>query len=353
MKICFVIGDLIGGGSERAVCMLASEMAKNGEDVSILCVPNTDGSYPLNGKVKIVKTKKYNNFFNNFFKRSKDFRRVFKKEKFDVIVPFTTQKNVCVLFASLFTKNKVIICERNDPNRDPKSRFLRILRKILYWRCNGAVFQTEDAKKYFSKKMQNKSIVIPNAIDLSKVQPFLGKRKNRVVTVGRLEPEKNTIMAIKAFESVCGNKSVFNLDIYGDGPEKNTLEKYILENELTNVHLKGFRNNIFDEIKDAKVFLFPSNYEGISNALMEALALGIPTISTNHPIGGAKLLINNGVNGFLVGVNDLDNMKLKLKDLISNEALQNSFSEKAIETISKNFGIEQICKKWILYFKSI
>ena len=353
MKICFVIGDLIGGGAEKAVTLLSSQLSEMGNDVCVISISNNNESYPISRGVEIIKLPKFNSFFKDFFVRSAKLRHIFKTAKYDVIVPFTTQKNVSVLWASLFTKNKVVICERNDPNNDPHNFVLRMLRKALYWTTEGAVFQTTEAKSFFSKKIQKKSIVIPNAIDVNEFQWYQGIRLNKVVTVGRLEPEKNIIMAIKAFTNASKQYPHFSMEIYGDGSMMETYKKYLLDNHITNIKLMGFQNNVSSKIKDASVFLFPSNYEGISNALLEALALGIPTISTDHPIGGAKLLINDGNTGFLIPVNDLEQMEQKLCMLMENEKLRSSFSRNSAAYIRRHFSLQVIAEKWNDYLKDV
>ncbi len=348
MKIIIVIGNLIGGGSERAVCLLASQLARDGHETTILSISNNNGAYPLNDLVKVIKLPKYGNFFKDLFVRSLTLRKMFKRIDPDAIISFTTQKNVCVLLASFFLKYKVIISERNDPNSDPSNRLLRFLRKVTYWKSNGFVFQTEQAQRFFSKRIQHRSCVIPNAIDLSHITVFRGTRKKRIVTVGRLDKQKNQIMAIDAFQiASLGEQFVF--DIYGEGPYRSVLEKYIESKNIKNVELKGFTDNVVECINDAAVFVLSSDYEGISNALLEALAVGVPCVSTDHPIGGARILIKDGYNGFLVPVGSASVLAEKMRELACNTTLQDTFSKNSIEYIANNFSVEKITQQWEEY----
>lgn len=354
MKIYFVIGDLSGGGAERAVILLANELVKRKNEVAIVCMPNNNKSYPIDSRVNIIRLRKYNNKFKDFFIRSMNLRKVFFHNKPDVIISFTTQKNVCTIMSTIFTKSNLIISERNDPNQDPKSKLLRFLRKILYRFADGYVFQTEDAKKYFSKSIQRKSIIIPNPMNMYLPKPYVGERKKKIVTVARLEPEKNIIMAIKVFQKIKDKYPEYKLYIYGEGSDRPVIEQYIQSNNLANdVYLEGFVSNVSEKIKDAAAFIFPSNYEGISNALMEALAIGIPCVSTDHPIGGAKLLIKDGYNGFLVPVEDINSMVNKLQIILSNNELSNKISNNAVNYINDNFNIDKIVNQWEKYFKKI
>lgn len=354
MRILFIIGDLIGGGSERAVSLISSELARRGHSVSIACFPNNDNSYPIDDSIKIIKLKKYGDIFRDLFFRSYVIRKVIKKEKPEVTISFTTQKNVCTLLGSLFTKNIIIVSERNDPNRDPKKRVLRTLRKLLYRLSDGYVFQTEEARNCFSPEIQAKGTVIPNSLNDAMPPPYVGDRSKRIVTVGRLFPEKNLQLGILAFEEISKVFKDYHYEIYGEGPCRDELEKLISEHRLTDkVFLMGFSENVFDKIKDAQAFIFPSDYEGISNALMEALALGIPSISTDHPIGGARVLIRNGYNGFLVPVGDVDAMKEKMKWLLEHKDEAEEMGKNAVAYMNENFNISSITDKWEAYIKRI
>lgn len=354
MRILFVIGDLIGGGSERAVVLLANEFVKRNHDVAILCFPNNDKSYPLDNNVRVIKRKKYNDPIRDLFLRSFIIRRTTKKEKPDVVVSFTTQKNVCTLMAFVFSKTKTIICERNDPNRDPKNLILRLLRKLLYRFSTGFVFQTTDACNYFPNRIRNRSTVIPNSLNVSLPSPHIGERTRRIVTVARLYPEKNIFLGIEAFETICKTHADYVYEIYGDGPCRKELQDHIEKRGLSEkVFLKGFVEDLFGKIKDAAAFIFPSNYEGISNALMEALALGIPCVSTDHPIGGARLLIKDGVNGFLVPVGDANAMANKLEWIIAHPSEASALGENARSILSQSFNVTTIGTRWEEYIKKI
>lgn len=354
MKIFFVIGDLAGGGAERAVVLLSNKLSSRGHDVTIVCMPNTDDSYSIDKSVRLIKLPKYNSAFKDLFVRANNLKKVFDKYSPDIIVSFTTQKNVCVLLGTMISHHKVIVSERNDPYQDPKNKLIRFLRKMLYHRSDGFVFQTEDAKDYFSESIQLRSCVIPNPVNESISRDICERKTNKVVTVARLEPEKNTIMAIQAFERVLTKHSDYDLYIYGEGSYRDEISKYISTRHLEDkVHLEGFVSDVYDRIKDAKAFVFPSNYEGISNALMEALALGIPTVSTDHPIGGARLLIKDGETGFLVPVGDVDAMANRLELILSDQALGNRISQNSVSYIFDSFNVDRIVQMWEEYIIKI
>ena len=116
--------------------------------------------------------------------------------------------------------------------------------------------------------------------------------------------------------------------------------------DLTNnVLLMGKVDNIRDKIKDASLFVMSSDYEGVSNALMEALALGIPSISTDSDGGGARMLIEDGQNGILVPIKDETALAKKMEYILSDSDISKKLSENAIKSM-KAYNPDVINKKW-------
>ena len=136
-------------------------------------------------------------------------------------------------------------------------------------------------------------------------------------------------MAINAFEKFYNKNPEYKFTIYGDGPLRESLEKAIKEKELENViNLPGFSKNIIEDIKKAGIYISSSDFEGISNAMLEAMAMGIPTVCTDCPIGGAK-------------------MTIRAMDKVANDStFAKEISENAI-TIREELSIDKILDKWI------
>ena len=350
MKIVFVTQPLSTGGAERVVASLSNRFFELGHEVKIIIVDNGDKNvYYTYPDIELVYVKKPKNAIIDLLYRAKKIREFLNFYQPDVVLPFTTQKNVSVLLATLFTKNKVIISERNNPYKDPKSKALRILRKILYWTAAGYVFQTEDAKKYFSEKIQNRACIIYNPIN-DKIPPaWNGAKEHRIVMVNRLDEQKNIKMAIDAFTIISKQFNDYVLEIYGKGPLEEEISLYIKENKMDQkIILKGFCADVLEQIKKAEIYLMTSNYEGMSNSLMEALALGLVCISTDHPTGGARALIKSGENGMLFPVKDIDACVKILKMVLESNDLKEKLSKNAT-SIREKLSIESVADEWINY----
>lgn len=347
MKLLFTIGSLAGGGAERVVSRLASCMAGRGDSVEIALIAQNVVDYPLNEKVDV-------RFINpkvqirgmRYFLRCLEFRNEVKRFDPDVVISFTTAVNVFVLDALMGTDYKILLSERNDPYNDPKDIKLRNKRDRLYRKADGIVFQTEDAKAYFNEDIQKRSKVILNPVDVPSEYIMKKNKENKIATVGRLEPQKNHSMLIKAFASIHRRFPDYRLEIYGEGSLRNKLEELIkLEGLEDSVYLMGYTKNVFEAVSTAKLFVLSSDYEGMSNALLEAMAMGLPVVSTDHPIGGAKMAVKNGINGILTPVGDSDALAAAVCQILENEQFSVSLSQNAAD-ISKKLDIGKITDEW-------
>lgn len=354
MKILFVIGSLTGGGAERVISELANNMTESGNCVSVLTIASSKVGYHVSDKVSIIDCSQRKNIAGiSFIKRVKKMRKEIKLINPDVVISFTVAVNIYSILSCLGLKTRLVLAERNDPRYDPTGKVSRVLRKILYPLADNFVFQTNGEKEFFSKSIQKRSTVIPNPVNPNLPEPYQGERDKRFVTAVRLVPQKNLKMAIDAFAMAVKKHPEYIFEIYGDGPQRQELQNYIDDKNLSGtVFLKGRSDDIYNDIKSASGFILSSNYEGISNSMIEAMALGIPTVSTDYPSGGARELIKHGVNGFLVPVNGADEMSIVILNLIENEDLRLSIKHNAVE-IRQKLNIDCIVKKWFDYIASI
>lgn len=355
MKVMLCINQLSKGGAERVVTNLANYLSNN-HKVTIVSVRDQGIAYDINKNVKIyfLDNKKAKNPIKKILNRVNKLNTIIKKEKVEAILSFLPMASFLSLFLKKRRKTKVIVSVRNDPKVEYKKIQDFIAMKILYPLADGFVFQTEDARKYFNKKIQNKSAIILNSLNPDFIMDsYKGKREKTIVSVGRLSSQKNHLLLIKAFEKINNDFPEHKLIIYGEGEKREELESYIKEKNLTNfISLPGIENDIKNKIYKSNLFVLSSNYEGLPNALIEALALGIPCISTNCPCGGPKSLIKDDYNGLLTEVGNVDMMAHKIKYILKNEDFAKKIGINASK-IKDKLNPNIINKEWEDYLNKI
>ena len=324
MKILFCIGSMSKGGAERVISNLTNHLADK-NDVYIVATKIKNIAYTLNKNIRIMtlenREDKKQNFIIKNFKRIKALNKYIEEIRPDIIISFLPEPSYRILLLKILKRKlKVIVSVRNDPKIEYKTRLNKFVMKILYPLANGFVFQTQEAKEYFSKKIQNKSTIIPNPINKEFiVTPYDGKRDKTIVTVGRLEEQKNHKLLIEAFSNIEKDYPEYKLLIYGSGSKEEELKQYVKGIGLIDkVEFKGNVNNVKEEIYKSGMFILSSNYEGMPNALIEAMALGLPVISTDCPCGGPRFLIENSKNGILVPVGKKQEMTEAIKYVLEN-----------------------------------
>ena len=354
MKIFFYINNIGYGGAERVMVNLSSVFAENNHDVSLITSFNVEKEYEINSKIKrysLENEEQSSNFLKRNFSRIKKLKALCKKEQPDVLVSFMGENNFRAILATRGLKTKTIVSVRNDPNKEYSTKLFKFLAKTLYKKADGVVFQTDDAKNWFPKKVQKKSRVIMNQV----AEKFFSVKKEKedyYVATGRLNQQKNYPMMIRAFARFVKDYPDEKLYIYGNGDLREELNELIKNlNVERNILLKGPSNDIPDVLKNAKGFLLSSNYEGIPNGLLEAMAVGVPCISTDCPCGGPKMIINHNENGLLIPVGDEDKLYEALCCL-ENEDLRKKISTNAKKS-AESFKPDVIYENWEKYLKEV
>ncbi|WP_302251419.1 glycosyltransferase [uncultured Alistipes sp.] len=349
MKIGFLVDKINFGGGEKILKMLIDALYKAGHTIYIyswnkdwltvecpkgFCIYILEGSGPIGIKGKIEA------FYKLKIKLS-DTRP-------DCLVVFSLGLAEIAVWSAKVAKVPTLLSERVDPRFLPQSMIHRLLKKIVYEVCDGIVFQTENVQTYFSKRIQKKSVVIPNPIMYDTLpSPEIENAGKTIVAIGRLSSEKNFDMLIKAFYAIGNNDYI--IKIYGDGPLFSHFEQLCSSLGISDrVILKGNVGDIINEIRCADIFVMTSNHEGMPNALIEAMSMGLACISTDFPSGGARKLIKNGVNGILIPVNDCQALQNALLKIIEDDEYKLRLKKSAMkirETNSKT----QIIPLWINY----
>lgn len=340
--ISFVIGGMTRGGAERVISILANHYATDGWKVDIVMLLNNTVNYDLNSDINLINmTVDRGSRIQSAPKWVTLFRKYVKENKPDVIVSFVARINIVVLLATLGMNIPVIISERNDPAADGRSKIIDMATKMLYRKAKTIVFQTERAKNYFDGKIKELGVIIPNPISVTCVAE---KSKKKIVSVGRLAPQKNQQLLISAFSEVLNKHPEYSLYIFGDGELKEQLERQVVNLELEEkVFFPGNKPNIHQEISDAEMFVLSSNYEGLSNAMLEAMMMGFPCISTN--CAGADEYIVNEENGILVPLQDKKAMVNAMNYIIENKALASEMGKNAQKSVEK-CNVEIVMSEW-------
>ena len=353
MKIFLIIPTLKPGGAERVMSELANEFSKNNHEVHLVLLVQSDDFYSINPSVKIHRlgfinkggVKKLKAELNTFYK----LRKLLKSVKPEAILSFMDKYNVFTILASLFLNLSVFISDRSNPY-NPIPITLEILKKITYKYASGIVAQTSLAKEISKKKYGNKNIkVISNPVRLINMHSEI-ERQKIILNVGRLVPEKGQKFLIEAFGKL--NLSDWQLVILGDGPLRKELETQV--NDLgikDNVYMPGTTNNVDEWLAKTSIFAFPSVSEGFPNALVEAMASGLPCISFDCD-AGPRDIIKNGENGFLVPLKNTAEFSEKIQFLIDNTEFRLLMGNKASE-IKNKLEISKIAKEYLNFLKDI
>lgn len=347
-NIVFVMNNLGDGGAERVGVTVAKYMAAHGYNVSIAKMFSTYNDYSVTGIDKVVTLPNSSNKYIKNFKRLIAFQKFCRKNKTDAVIVMGVGDMMIHLFKKLNPKIKLILSERNDPGSQYS------VDKVLGKRVNKylskaerVVFQTEDAKNYFDDNVRKKGVIIPNPIKKDLPERFSGVRRKEVVNFCRLNKQKNLPLLFEAFGKLHHDFPDYTLRIYGRGELKDDLTELIKKNKQEDyIFIEDFAKNIHDKILDAAMFVSSSDFEGISNSMLESMAIGLPVVCTDCPAGGAKMMIENKKNGMLVLVGDAEALYQGMKYIVENPDHAAQMSMEATK-IRQKLSEDMICQQWV------
>lgn len=385
-KIAFFIDSLGGGGAERVVSVLIGEFKARGYEIDILMLNKRPMAYSLPENVGIYYaedmpvTSGWGKFARNVLEKCMRFqvrfwnpllrkfgchsyprvnetrmyfyanyalpyREYLKKNPGCTAFGFLIRSNIAMLMAAKGLPVKTVFCERNNPVRPDMPANIMKIRDRISRRCKAAVFQTEEERDYYTWLRCN-TAVIPNPLKEGLPEPFSGQRRKEIVNFCRLNQQKNIPLLIDAFEMLLREHPDYTLRIYGRGEEKDNLIALTKRKGLEkSVIFEDFAPDIHERILDAAMFAFTSDYEGLSNSMLEALAIGLPCVCTDCDGGGARMMIRDHENGILVPVGDVQAVYNGMKEIIENPTQARSLSQKAAQ-IREELSIERIADQW-------
>lgn len=340
--IIIVTGSMTRGGAEGVIANIAEVLAKRGWKIHIVSILFSENAYDFGENIEFIDAS--NEGSNQLLDTPRMIRAIkieIKRIKPQAVLSFMAKINIATWFAVIGTGVKFIASERNDPAVGRNAVYQKIL-SMTYSAADVVVFQTTRAKEFFNQKIQSKGVIIPNP--LKPMPEAIYNQTKRIVTVGRLSEQKNHKLLIDAFERVYPNHPDFSIDIYGDGSMRDELQAYIVQKGLSDsIHLCGKIDNVPERIRDAYMFVLPSDYEGLSNALLEAMGIGLPCITTN--CAGSDDAIQNGENGLIVSIRDCDAMERAIRILIEDPASALEMGRKARSSMGR-YRVEQIVDQW-------
>lgn len=350
-RYVFFDATLQQGGAERVIALLSGRMAENAEDTKILLYYDEEIFYEIDPRIKIDVVEKHTKT-KNILKNILWMRKYFKNHA-DVVISFLAPFNILSLIATFGLKTSIVVADRNDPRHVPENKYVRKVRDFLYRFADGVVLQTRYNQAYFPTKIQDNSTIIFNPINLGEKAgaALTCEKRKEIVSVGRLMPQKNQKMLIEAFARVHRKFPEYTLVIYGDGPCREQLETMTRELGVEqNVLFPGSVKDLHDRIVYAELFVLSSDYEGMPNALTEAMCLGLPAIST--AVSGATDLIAHNENGLLVSCGDTDAMADAIEKMLSDRELREKCAESAV-ALNERLAVDSICSQWIRYIDSL
>lgn len=363
MKIAFLFGSMSRGGAERVIASLANTYCAREDEIAIISIDNSDSGYPLDPRVQHIRLDlagKSKNKLQGIWRSIRiisALRKLIQQKQFDAVVTFELRQAIFLQYAFPFgRKFKIITSERANPQ-------MRKLGKLEKWQydqmltnVDGFIFQTERVSMCYPERLREIGTVIPNGVFpeiLPETIPEYETRRHKdICTVGRLTQQKGYDILLEAFVKFRKTHPEHHLHIYGKGILQEKIEKQIAELGLCDhVTLHGSVPDVMFQVADMGMFALPSRFEGMPNALMEAMACGLPCIAADCDFGPGEL-IRDQENGILVPVEDVEKLALAMAEVADNKDLAEKLSRKAQE-IRKTHNGERIAAMYHRYIADV
>lgn len=350
--VALYISSMRRGGAERVIANLACYLDKKGYQVVLVTTHRVEKEYEIPKSVKWLisepeKEELCGGRLHNFLVRFQKLRKIWKQEKPDVILSFIGKNNMMAILTALGLGIPVAVSVRGEPNEEYYSKMLRFLARRLFRMADGVILQTGRCMEFFPKSVRKKAVILKNPLNPAFFgKTFEGEREKTIVAVGRVDENKNHEMLIRAFGQLAEEFPEYKLTIYGEGEKRKELCRLAEELHLEDrISLPGNIDRVAETICKAGIFVLPSNTEGMPNTLLEAMALGIPVISTDCPCGGPAELIQDGINGILTPVGETEALRENLRMLLKNPQRAEKMAEQALK-IKESYHPEKVLSEW-------
>lgn len=361
-RVLFILPRMSGGGAERVVSMIANHLCQKDYDIGITVLVSEDSFYKLDSKIifqsanftvnRTNKAVRLLSLATNFINSILYIKRSIKEFRPDVVFSLLAETDIVTYLALFNQKHIYRICsERNDPTR--RNQLIETILKTIYKKADAFVCQSQAVAQYYSSVPADKKVIIPNPIDLSLI-PMAVKESApmRIVSVGRLVKQKNFPLLIRSISEIIAQMPDVHLTIYGEGSERPYLEELIEHLGLQeHVELPGSTGEVHAKMRDASLFVMSSDYEGFPNALIEAIAMGLPVVSTDFATGVAREIVDENV-GIVVPCADQLAITDAILTLLNNDELRLHIRKNGHSKVEK-FDVHRVVEIWDDYLKHL
>lgn len=285
------------------------------------------------------------------FKGTIRLRRLIRENNIDVLICCGHELATLAVLATLGKKCQLVYWSHSSFKSKTNERFKNANEKILCLFAPYIITLTKTDMINYKKESNAKQVEqIYNPIDplFTNINRSYKEASNKIISVGRLSFPKNYLLLVDVAIEVLGKNNNLVWHIYGNGSEGSKIEEKIFKNNLQNkLVLKGQVNNLYEIYNDYSLMVMTSRYEGFPMSLVEAMACKLPMISFDVPTGPNEIIMN-GINGYLIEPLNVKEMADKINSLINDRNKKLAFSE-ANDQLMKQFEIEQIIDKWIIF----
>lgn len=344
-KIAVISHGLSGGGAERVSAIVANYFAENNYDVLFVAAYSSEREYYLDERIKYIYIEtKSNNGIIGMLERSFGIKKQVKNFKADIAFSFITNELIPLELSGI----PVIPSLRIDPKSTERNFIRKNIRLFVYHHAKNVIFQTEQARDYFDESIRKKGIVIGNPIKENLPYWQEEGHKKVFITACRITKQKNIPMLIDSFIEFHKDYPDYKLELYGDGePEsyKEELEQYCVnKNADSFISFMGHSSQIHSVMSTCEAFFLTSDFEGLSNSMLEAMAIGVPCVCTNCPPGGAELYMKDGA-GILIDVGDGKALTKAMYTIAESQQLREKLSKKE-KFVRQILQKDTICRQW-------
>lgn len=356
--IVLFISALRKGGAERVMVNLADYLHRNGVRVTLVTQYICEEEYTLPAGIprilsEITPQEETGSRIGDFLARYRKLCRIFTELHPDCILSFIGKNNIMTLLCTRFTGIPAVVSVRGEPKSEYYNFPMRFLAKTLFACAAGVVVQTGAARDFFPPVIRKKAVILKNPLNPAFVRERrTGRPDGRIVSVGRVDANKNHALILRAFARIAPEFPNASLVVYGDGEKRQELIRKTQELGLSDrVQFPGAVSDVAEKIRTASAFVLSSGHEGMPNALIEAMCLGIPSISTDCPCGGPRELIEDGVNGYLIPVGDEEALADRLRRIFSDEEGAEKMGKQAA-LLLEEYRPERVNAEWMDYLLS-